>query len=532
MRKIIAYVLLVSVTLGAGSCKKSRLELDSRSAYDFNNYFTNKEAMNEAVVSTYATLLHQGLWSRDYYYIFDMLGAEAKRTTNLQGGFAQLGSYSFGTNQENISLLWNSLYRMIFRANVTVDRATVWNPSVATDQQLAKQYIAEAKFLRAYAYFHIVNLWGAAPLIKTYDDVLKNNYMPRTPATAIWEFIEADLASAIPDLPLTYNASTDLGRATRGAATALLGKAYLYQKKWALAQSTLKLLNQAPYSYDLDPSYDNLFSTTNQNSVENIFQVMNGTWTDWAVGNQYYMFGGQETWGGKATHSGRAQEYGFKDWWNTYVTTASVKAFKYPNPVNGTSYVDPRAYSTFYGDKTSGGYTVYCESCSGGKISYPFNAADPQGHYSWRKYEYYDKMASYGGPQSPINGQVIRFADVLLMLAETYIQQGDFGSTPLGLINKVRQRAGAINYLNLGGSQIAAMNMLMRERQLELCGEQSRYFDLIRWGIAKQTINSIKAAEPADGTQPFQDKHVLFPIPNVEKDYNPNVASAIANDWN
>ncbi|MEO6721073.1 MAG: RagB/SusD family nutrient uptake outer membrane protein [Ferruginibacter sp.] len=72
----------------------------------------------------------------------------------------------------------------------------------------------------------------------------------------------------------------------------------------------------------------------------------------------------------------------------------------------------------------------------------------------------------------------------------------------------------------------------MRERQLELCGEQVRYFDLLRWGIAKQTINSLKLVEPKDGTQPFQDKHLLFPIPNVEKDFNPNVAKDILNDWN
>jgi starch-binding outer membrane protein, SusD/RagB family len=194
--------------------------------------------------------------------------------------------------------------------------------------------------------------------------------------------------------------------------------------------------------------------------------------------------------------------------------------------------VDPRANSTFYGNAPSGGDIDYCESCSGGAIAYPFNAADPQGHYVWKKYEYYNLMALLNGPTSPINGQVIRFADVLLMLAESYIQQGDFGSTPLGLINRVRQRSGAVGYLNLGGSQNAAMTILMRERQLELCGEQSRYFDLIRWGIAKQTINSLRAAEPGDGTQPFQDKHVLFPIPNSEKDYNPNVAKDIKNDWN
>jgi hypothetical protein len=530
MKKIALYTLVIGIIAGTTACKKSLLDLKSQSGYDYSTYFASNDVMNQAVIATYATLLHNGLWSREYYFIFDLMGYDAKKTTNLQGDLAQLADYSFGTNLSTIGQLWNSLYRMAFRANVVIDRATAWNPSGAADQQYAKQYIAEARFLRSYAYFNIVNCWGAAPLLTSYDSVLNNKYFPRSPAASIWSFIETDLAAAIPDLPLSYD--TSLGRATKGAAVALLGKVYLYEKKWAQAQSTLEQLTQSPYTYDLDPSYDHLFSTSNQISVENIFQVMNGSWTDWSIGNQYYVFGGQETWGGKATHSDRAQEYGFKDWFNTYVTTTAVNAFHYPNPVGGAPYVDPRAYSTFYGDKASGGDTVYCEHCATGKISYPFNAADPQGDYSWRKYEYYDLVSSFGGPQSSINGQVIRFADVLLMLAEAHIQQGDIGSVPLGLINRVRQRAGAVAYLTLGADQTAAMAILMRERQLELCGEQSRYFDLIRWGIAKQAINSERASEPGDGKQPFQDKHVLFPIPDVEKNYNPNVARQVADGWN
>ena len=289
-------------------------------------------------------------------------------------------------------------------------------------------------------------------------------------------------------------------------------------------------MTQAPFTYSLDPSYDNLFSENNQNSPEDIFQVMNAPWDASNGSNMYYEFGGQETWGGIATLSDRAQEYGFKDWWNTYVTTTAVNAFHYPSPANGTPYVDPRAYSTFYGNKASGGDTVYCEHCSTGKTTYPFNAADPQGDYSWRKYEYYDQVASYGGPASPINAQVIRYADVLLMLAETYIQQGNTSGQPLDLINQVRTRAGAIPYTTLG-DQNNAMSILMQERQLELCGEQSRYFDLIRWGTAQQTINAEMSAEPGlNGAQPFNTKNLLFPIPDVEKDYNPNVN--VSNGWN
>ncbi|CAG5011977.1 SusD-like protein P25 [Dyadobacter sp. CECT 9275] len=531
MKRIIFYCLLLMSAVNIAGCDKSKLDLTSQSSYDFSTYFTSADGLNQAVVATYATLLHNGLWSREYYFIFDLLGYEAKKTTNLQGDMAQLADYSFGTSQAQIAQLWNSLYRLVLRANVVIDRANVWQPTTAADEAKAKQYIAEARFLRSYAYFNIVNLWGRAPLITAYDSTVANNYASRSSVQAIWSFIESDLALAAADLPVTYDAATGLGRATKGAAIALLGKSYLYQKKWALAQSTLAQLTTAPYTYALDPVYDNLFSSENQSSPENIFQIMNAKWTDWGIGNQYYVFGGQETWGGKATHSDRAQEYGFKDWFNVYIPTTVVKAFQYSNPQTGTTYVDPRAKFTFYGNKPSGGDTTYCDKCAEGKISFPFNTSDPQGYYVWRKYQYYEDVASYGGPQSSINGQVIRYADVLLMLAEAYIQQGNTGTEPLNLINKVRQRSGAFTYTTLG-SQAEAMSLLKRERQLELTGEQLRYFDLIRWGIAKETINAQRAAEPGDGRQPFQDKNVLFPIPDVEKNYNPNVAKDIANSWN
>ncbi|MDR0791929.1 MAG: RagB/SusD family nutrient uptake outer membrane protein [Chitinophagaceae bacterium] len=530
MKHIIQLSMVIVLIVTLGSCKKSLLDIESQGAYSFDTYFTNSDALNQAVVATYATLLHNGLWAREYYFIFDLTGYEAKKTNNMQGDLAQLADYTFGTNQATLADLWRSLYRMIFRANVVIDRANAWNPDNTTDQNNVKQYIAEVKFLRAYSYFNIVNLWGDAPLVMSYESMIDNNYPGRSTADSIWTAIESDLKDAQADLPVSYS-STDLGRATKGAATALLGKMYLYQKKWSDAQTEFLKLTQTPYSYTLDSSYDNLFSVTNQNSPENIFQIMNAEWDD-QIGNQYYEFGGQETWGGKATLSDRAQEYGFNDWNNVYITTTAVKAFTYPNPAGSGNYTDPRAKSTFYGTAASGGDTMFCQECAAGALKFPFDATDPKGDYKWKKYEYYYLVETFGGPASPINGQVMRYADVLLMLAETYIQQSNTGAEPLGYINQVRKRVGATAYPSLGGSQTTAMNILMRERQLELCGEQSRYFDLIRWGIAKQTINTERAAEPGDGTQPFQDKNVLFPIPDVEKNFNPNVAAQVKDGWN
>ena len=528
MKKIIFYLSFAVLLFTAGSCSKSKLDLQNKSAYTYDTYFASDEVLNQAVIATYATLLHQGLWSREYYFIFDLLGYEAKGDAPLQGGLLAIGQYKFSSDNAELSQFWASLYRMVFRANVVIDRATLWQPESTTDKENKKQYIAEARFLKAYANFNLVNCYGKVPLRASYASTIEDTYPVRAAIADVWTAIEKDLTEAIVDLPVNYPA-TNLGRATKGAAIALLGKVYLYQKKWGPAQAQFTLLTQPPFTYTLATNYLDLFSTDNQNTSETIFQVMNQAWTE-GVGHQYYMFGGQEGWGQKASHSGRAQEYGFNDWKNVLVTTSAVKAFTYPNPVGGAAYKDPRAKFTFYGDVASGGQTQYCQSCPGGVI--PFSFTGSNGGYRWLKYEYYDKVASYGGPRSSINGQVIRYADVKLMLAEAYIQQGVTTAVPLGLINDVRSRSGAVAYTSLG-DQANAIKILMRERQLELCGEQSRYFDLIRWGIAKETINAEKnLEEPAQAANPFKDKNVLLPIPIDEKSANPNLAKDIKDDWN
>lgn len=297
MKTYIFQLLLIAglITVSTG-CKKSRLELVDQSAYAYDTYFTNTAALNQATVASYATLLHPGLWAREYYFIFDLLGNEAKRASFLLGAEQELGDYSFGTNNADLSFLWGSLYRMIFRTNLVIDRAAAWNPTAAADHAKVNQYVAEVKFLRAYAYFHLVTLWGDVPLYVDYQTTVNNNYLPRSSAAEVWKQIEKDLteAKATAELPVAYSAS-ELGRATKGAVTALLGKVYLYQKKWGPAQTELQQLMAAPYNYKLAPVYDSLFSIANQNTPENIFQIMNQQWTDWGVGSPYYMFGNGTT---------------------------------------------------------------------------------------------------------------------------------------------------------------------------------------------------------------------------------------------
>lgn len=531
MKKAIFYIGMAAFLLTASGCKKSLLDIPNKGAYTYETYFASDDVLNQAVVATYATLLHQGMWSREYYYIFDLMDYEAKSDAALQGGLLAIAQFTFGPESPELGQFWASLYRMVLRANVVIDRTTIWDPKTPDEIAHKKQYIAEAKFLRAYAYFNLVNCYGRVPLRTSFSAVTPELYPKRASVAEVWASIENDLKDAAVDLPVQYP-DEQLGRVTKGAAIAMLGKSYLYEKKWPEAQAQFNLLTQPPFTYHLAPNYLDLFSNQNQRNPETIFQVMQQKWSDWGISNQFYMFTGQEFWGGKATHSARAQEYGFNDWKNVYITTTAVKAFTYPNPVGGAPYKDPRAKFTFYGDAASGGQTQYCQECPGGVKPFEYN--DPvtgkeKLGYRWLKYEYYNEVENYGGPQSGINSQVIRYADVMLMLAEAYIQQGVTGAQPLGLINEVRARSGAVPYASLG-SQTDAMNILMRERQLEFCGEQLRWFDLVRWGIAKQTINAERQIE--DGTQPVKDKNLLFPIPIDEKSSNPNVSSDLQDNWN
>ncbi len=523
MKKIIKCTAVCFVLIAMGACEKT-LELPNQNNYTFDTYFTTDAALNQAVIATYSPLLHLGMWAREYYFIFDLLGWDAKPDAPLQGDLLGLAQMNFEPSHFYLSEQWKTLYRIVYRTNVVVDRAAAWQPANNAEKLNKAQYMGEAKFMRAYAYFNLVNNWGRVPLHTSYEETTQNQFPSRASVAEIWAFIEQDLKDAEASLPVEYP-SEWLGRATRGAAIALLGKSYLYQKKWADAQAELTKLTEAPFTYALAANYNDLFSQTNESNTETIFQVMNKKWEE-GDRDDYFENAQERGAFGMGTHTARAQEYGWNDWANVFVTDAVVNAFTYPDPAtNAPGYVDPRAAYTFYGDAASGGQVEYCQQCAGGPIAYPFATRG----YRWLKYEYYDEQEKIGGTKSGINGQVIRYADVLLLLAEAYIQQGNTGNEPLDLINQVRSRVGAVPYPSLG-DQANAFGILKRERRLELSGEQSRYFDLVRWGIAKETLNAERASEGDNHV--FQDKHVLFPIPQYEKDTNPGVANDIANDWN
>ena len=517
------FIYTIIIVLFAVSCSDSILDVPNENDYDGESFFTTATSYQEAANAMYTPLLYRGMYSRGYYFIFDLLGNDAEKNFPLQGGLLEFPLYTHTPNNGELNDLWNDNYKMVFRTNFVLGLMENWEPEEDADMALKTRIIGEANFLKALAYFILVNCYGDVPL---KVDIADHEQLEseRTPVAEVWAAIEMYLATAANNLPVSYESESDYGRVTKGAAVALLGKSYLYQKKYGQAAAELMKLTQAPYSYDLASSLDDMF-VYDLKTPETVFAVMHGEWQGWGVGNAYYMFGGQETWGAKGTHSGRAMEYGFNDWWNVLLSDALVGAFQYKDE-SGADYVDPRAALTFYDDGTFGGDTHFCDECENGPIEYA--SLIKEGQVSFRKYEHYEQKEKYNQPESFINSQVIRFADVLLMAAEAYIEDGNSNSA-LPLVNRVRARSGAFEYSTLG-DQNNARKILRHERQMEFAGEQLRYYDLVRWGVLKQTINAEKQA--AIGISPVEDKHVLLPIPQIERDANPTLDDQVKNDWN
>ena len=506
------FIHIIFVAFLFNACNQDILDLTNPNQYSAETYFKNLGECEKGVNAIYGGLYHDGLFAREYYFIFDLLANDAEQNFPMEAPTTDWPNYTHNPGNSELQGLWRSLYRIILRSNTAVESVTKWEPLNDDESARKVTLLGEAHFLKGWAYFELVNIWGRVPL-RTYENSTEAE-LSRSSVEEIWGQVESDLTEAIDKLPVSWNGE-DIGRATKGAAVALLGKAYLYQKKYTQAHNELALLDASPYSYTLHPVYTEEFLETGDNNEESVFEVQfKGGATGDAV---WYMFGGQESWGLGGLHTGRAMEYGFNDWQNCKVSDAAVASYIYKDESNN-DYTDPRASMVFYGDAASGGDTDYV----GG--AYPFQ---DQG-YMWKKYQQYEFIEIENEPNSGINAKVLRYADVLLMRAEALIMDNSIGEA-LPLINTVRARVGAFEYTSLG-NQEEAMQKLKLERRLELCGEQVRWFDLIRWGDAMQVLNDEKFA--AKGVRPFQDKHVLFPIPQEEKDANSLVANDVSNDWN
>ena len=474
MKKNKIILLFGIIALLFTSCKKF-LSVDPPYAQDAENYFRTPDDYDRALTGAYDMLQgsFMSLWIGEIASDNSIAGGES---VNDSQGLHQIDNMTHGgvNNELRNIMRWN--YTGITRVNYIMENKD------NIDFPEKQHVLAEARFLRAYYYFELVKFFGDVPLIIDKRlGIEEAQQLPRAPKAEVYAQIEEDLTFAI---GILSPVAAQKGRATKGAAQALLGKAYLYQNKFSEAATILDEVRNSGL-YSLIPNYGDLFSVSNEDNSETVFDIqytgLEGGGYGCLIcleGNAAPGFQGIRQYNGPVYGDGNSYNLPTQELYN---------AFSPIDPRRGHTILDIEAFIAAQPDPSA--------------ITYAIGAGGHTGYYNNK---YIKRQGEIGLPDndltSPVNYRVIRYADVLLMAAEAHFQLGN-NQTAQQLVNQVRVRAG------VPGIPVQSLNDIYKERRFELSGEGHRFFDLVRTGQAAQFITGF-----------VPGKHELFPIPQVEID--------------
>ena len=481
-----------SLLLSATACEKDILNQVNPNLPTVQVSWVTSDDAVRGSTACYAGLQGLGMYRRWLNFAFDLRDDIGWS----QSPWGELADFTRFVQQnydfEVPSTIWRDHYRTIFRCNQVLDRV----PTITTmDATLQKRVLAEAKFLRALSYFNLASLYGNVPLDLVYSTEL-NRTVPQAKEADVWAQVYKDLQEAAPDLPVSYSAA-DVGRATRCAAQALLGKAYMQNKRWADAQAQFALVIGSG-TYRLVNNYTDNFRHTSENNAESIFEVQ---FSDEKKGGND-SGGGPDATSSQGSHRSQfwgVPGFGFND---GEVRPWIVNEFLQEPTASGQR--DPRLAATVFYNRKDQTQFPSALPLDADTLAYGvgfltrYNGdARNRARVYWRKYQtdYYRQFEDF---DSPINQRVIRYADVLLLQAEALNEQGR-PADAVPLINEVRQRPGvALKPLSPSSfTQASLRTQLMHERATELAGEGVRWFDLQRWGLldTQAGVDQLKARD-------------------------------------
>jgi hypothetical protein len=415
----------------------------------------------------------------------------------------QLSTFTNTPDNSAANNIWNYSYRAIFRANQILENI---GKVTSLSDQARKAYIAEAKFLRGLNYFILAINFGDVPLRNGVPHGTAEYFVAKSPEAEVWKQLIQDFTEAAVDLPVSYPAAW-VGRATKGAALGYLGKAYLYTKDYAKAESTLKQLTVAPFSYQLMTNYGDNFIPTKENNLESVFEI------------QVSDVGGTNPWAGENANESlgvtTAQEFAPSEvagWFEVSPTDKLFNEFQLEKTVSAD--FDPRMYATLIWDYP--GATFYNKPFSAFSLQFGYKSMFKKYQNYWQNNEL--TGANGGSYTSNNNERAMRYADVLLMIAEAVTMQHR-PADAYSFVNAIRSRA-QLTALPAGYSEAQMMAQIRHQRMLEFAREGLRFYDLKRWGLLQQEItNSDKV-----GKQFFvANKHDYFPVPQPELNANPQM---------
>jgi tetratricopeptide (TPR) repeat protein len=487
------------------SCNEEVLDKVNPNGVTFETFFNNDAELISGVNSIYALVQSNSLVSREWFFTHDLRGDE------MATGGGQLetprNQLLIGVNDPGNSVsgaVWRGWFRVIHRANVIIESAT--NRPGFSDA-IKNRSLGEARFLRAWAYYELASLWGGVPIYTEFVKSVEGS-KPRASQKEAYDLAISDLKAAEAALPATYPAA-QLGRATKAAAQMLLARVYLQQGDYNNAKTELQKIVSSGL-YKIVDNYLDLTNEEGEFNAESIFEVV------------YSPSGGAYNWGGDSDGTAvqeeavRTQEYSAIGWRNLIPSNKILN--DYERITKGDAKDDPRYDMSYWktGDKFNNGNSTLTDDRVQG------NASTVDGKtvkVSWRKYSVLYKLDN-GYAQSGINMRIMRYADVLLMLAECEAEAGNLPAA-IALMNQVRARKSVdmppyptTNYPCNVKDQVN--RAIQHERFVELAAEQVRNFDILRWRKHKKL-----SADPISYF--VTNKHELLPIPQTEIDNNPKI---------
>jgi starch-binding outer membrane protein, SusD/RagB family len=499
MKRYLNKVLISGLIIYGGFtfCEK-KLDQTDKNSPTILSYFKTAEELQAGVNSAYSVLRSAALVGREWFFLHDTRGDEmAAGGGQLEAPRAELLNLASPSPANAVMTnVWQSCYIMINRVNNVINSAS----TVTDNVSMRDQSVGEAKFLRAWAYFELVSQWGEVPLY-TANVQNPNDYQGKASEADIYALIVSDLTDAFAKLPSDYNTTpANKGRVTKWAASALLGRVQMQKGDYAAAKTALlQVVNSGKFS--LAPNFEDNFLEETEFNQESIFEVVFVK----RDGEDNFNWGGYSNGDGSTAPQStvRNQEYSPIAWRNL------IPSNKYLNEFEAG---DPRYKKSVYetGDTYMNGTKVLTDAAQNGNSSV-VNGVTKK--VSWRKYMLIYKDDG-GFRPGGINQRLIRYADVLLMLAECEAEVGTLPAA-LGYINQVRTHPRTGLTPAVGATKNDVLRAIMHERLVELGGEEVRNVDILRW--RKKSYYPSVVADPKPG------QVSKLPIPQQEIDTNPKV---------
>lgn len=502
MKKV--FILIIVVGMGFGC--EDQLDVQNPNEPNVGLFWKTAEDAEKGVNAIYSTL-HRGpisRWMPLLYITRSDIGESRSPDTNLANALDKFiqPDYNFGA----VAGVYEDNYIGIFRANQVLDNVA----DIEMDPTQKDHLLGQAYFLRGLFYYHLATLFGNVPLmLKTSEP---QDYPANSTQVEVFAQVIADLGMAVEMLPATYSDPADLGRATKGAAYALLAKAHMQIGQYEDALEPLEWLveGEGANNYGLMDNYRDNFLITSENNQESVFEWQfaenpNETTDNDVEPNHNY--------GTSLAQFTAPVDIGWSD---AEAKRWVIYEFLEEQTTDGSR--DPRVEATFLFDSTNiAGPTA--TMIYGQTFASRYGTGADSKRVWYRKF-LNDHWKNEEGYRSPNNYRYIRYADVLLMYAEV-LNELDRTAEAYQYVDRVRAR---VNLTPLSDimpdlDRTEFLEQLKHERLTELAGEGHRWNDLARWGDLGPTLAS---NDPAFAN--FEvGKHELLPIPQLDLDANPNL---------